>query len=94
MIPLFNDCLKLCHDILDIYAKEKRPVPIRDVITRLTLDMTSKCAFGADFGVQHNANSDSNFTTDIHEYHYNSAAQNETLQSLITSNIWFPTFSN
>ncbi|KIH66396.1 unspecific monooxygenase [Ancylostoma duodenale] len=57
MIPIFNECSRICTKILDEYEVNGKPVPIRDVIIRLTLDMTSKCAFGYDFNVQHNPSS-------------------------------------
>ncbi|RCN44232.1 unspecific monooxygenase [Ancylostoma caninum] len=57
MIPIFNECSRICTKILDEYEVNGKPVPIRDVIIRLTLDMTSKCAFGYDFNVQHNPTS-------------------------------------
>ncbi|EPB73155.1 unspecific monooxygenase [Ancylostoma ceylanicum] len=57
MIPIFNECSRICTKILDEYEANGKPVPIRDVIIRLTLDMTSKCAFGYDFNVQHNPSS-------------------------------------
>ncbi|KAK6035810.1 hypothetical protein COOONC_26685, partial [Cooperia oncophora] len=57
MVPIFNTCSKICIDVIEEYALDGRPVPIKDVITRLTLDMTAKCAFGYDFDVQHNRRS-------------------------------------
>ncbi|KIH57818.1 hypothetical protein ANCDUO_11988 [Ancylostoma duodenale] len=57
MIPIFNECSRICTKILDEFEVNRKPVPIRDVIIRLTLDMTSKCAFGYDFNVQHNPSS-------------------------------------
>ncbi|VDP56727.1 unnamed protein product [Heligmosomoides polygyrus] len=57
MIPIFNECARICTSIIDDYEENGRPVLIKDVITRLTLDMTSKCAFGYNFDVQHNLKS-------------------------------------
>ncbi|KAK6021367.1 hypothetical protein OSTOST_12960, partial [Ostertagia ostertagi] len=57
MVPIFNECSKICIAIIEKYALDGRPVPIKDVITRLTLDMTARCAFGYDFNVQHNTES-------------------------------------
>ncbi|KAK6750915.1 hypothetical protein RB195_002716 [Necator americanus] len=57
MTPIFNECAEICLKILDEYEANGQPVPVRDVITRLTLDMTAKCAFGYDFNVQHNSSS-------------------------------------
>ncbi|VDO26224.1 unnamed protein product [Haemonchus placei] len=57
MVPIFNECSKICTAIIDQYALDGRPAPIKDIITRLTLDMTAKCAFGYDFDVQHNLTS-------------------------------------
>ncbi|KAE9416982.1 hypothetical protein Angca_003597 [Angiostrongylus cantonensis] len=57
MIPIFNECSKICTKILDEYERHGTAVPIKDVITRLTLDMTSKCAFGYNFHVQNNSSS-------------------------------------
>ncbi|XGW28067.1 hypothetical protein V3C99_008127 [Haemonchus contortus] len=57
MVPIFNECSKICTAIIDQYALDGRPAPIKDIITRLTLDMTAKCAFGYDFDVQHNPTS-------------------------------------
>ncbi|KAK5970556.1 Unspecific monooxygenase [Trichostrongylus colubriformis] len=57
MVPVFNECSKICTSIIEEFAVDGRPIPIKDVITRLTLDMTAKCAFGYNFDVQHNAKS-------------------------------------
>ncbi|KJH42114.1 unspecific monooxygenase [Dictyocaulus viviparus] len=57
MIPIFNECSRICINILDQYEADGVAVPIKDVITRLTFDMTLKCAFGYDFHVQHQSSS-------------------------------------
>ncbi|PIO65327.1 hypothetical protein TELCIR_13013 [Teladorsagia circumcincta] len=57
MVPIFDECSKICTTVIDKYALDGRPAPVKDVITRLTLDMTARCAFGYDFDVQHNPNS-------------------------------------
>ncbi|VDL79477.1 unnamed protein product [Nippostrongylus brasiliensis] len=57
MVPIFSECSKICTALIDDYEIDGRPVPIKDVIIRLTLDMTSKCAFGYNFDVQHNPTS-------------------------------------
>ncbi|KAK0405382.1 hypothetical protein QR680_017958 [Steinernema hermaphroditum] len=54
MVPIFNNCSKTLCDVLREYADRKEELPVKEKMSRFTLDVISRAAFGFDGDMQRN----------------------------------------
>uniref|UniRef100_A0A914EIU6 Cytochrome P450 n=1 Tax=Acrobeloides nanus TaxID=290746 RepID=A0A914EIU6_9BILA len=50
-IPIYNECSKEFLQLLDCYASQNEKILLHDVLSRLTLSIGAKCAFGIDINI-------------------------------------------